>query len=266
MDVVGKGIGLAKRLHYSTGAMLAWERELRRGDVARRLIDTAVPEAATAVDVGCADGIYVERMLRLVGPRGTVYGVEPNPAHYDRLDRLARKHPNFRLLRHGASSTRAQATLFVPLANGSEHNGLASLRPMGTADGLHEVKTELVPLDEIFADKPGGIALVKIDVEGHESQVVRGARELISSSHPILLVEIEQRHHAEPIEGVIDEIAAHGYSAWGIGQHGLVPAADFNLERDQLRFLTGGFQNKMPAGYVNDFLFYPIARGDPPTV
>jgi hypothetical protein len=123
--------------------------------------------------------------------------------------------------------------------------------------------TPVQPLDALLSEESRRIAFVKIDVEGHEPQVIGGASQLLASSHPVLLVEIEQRHHSAPVDSVIDEVESYGYSTWAVGADKLIPRSAFDLERDQLRFLTDGFQNRMPNGYINDFLFLPPEIGVP---
>ena len=74
---------------------------------------------------------------------------------------------------------------------------------------------------------------------------------------PPILVEIEQRHHADPIAAVFDDMQALRYDGWALFERGLRPLSDFDVARDQERFLTGGFQDAMPRSYVNDSCSWP---------
>ena len=57
------------------------------------------------------------------------------------------------------------------------------------------------------------VDLIKIDVEGHEEYVIEGARNVIQSNKPILIVEIEQRH-LKQIEEVFQSILKLNYKGF----------------------------------------------------
>ena len=55
------------------------------------------------------------------------------------------------------------------------------------------------------------IGFIKVDVEGHEKEVIEGAKNLIIKSKPILLIEIEEKHSGRPIYETINAICKLGY-------------------------------------------------------
>ena len=55
------------------------------------------------------------------------------------------------------------------------------------------------------------IGFIKIDVEGFESAVLRGARQTIARDRPTIFVEIEEQHTKRPIEQSLREVLALGY-------------------------------------------------------
>ena len=67
-------------------------------------------------------------------------------------------------------------------------------------------------LDDI--DIGNKIGLIKIDVEGHEKNVLQGGIETVKNNKPILLVEIEERHTNTPITKIITFINSIGYKAF----------------------------------------------------
>ena len=73
-----------------------------------------------------------------------------------------------------------------------------------------KVKTER--LDDLLASK--NIGFIKIDVEGHEKNVLMGGENLIKKNKPILLVEIEERHSKEKVEDTINFINNLGYKSY----------------------------------------------------
>jgi hypothetical protein len=115
--------------------------------------------------------------------------------------------------------------------------------------GEHIVRTVRVArLDDFEFD---GVSFVKIDVEGHELGVLEGAAETIRRHHPVILMEIEQRHATRPIAEVFDWLAAAGYDAYFI-DGSVRPIAHFSYDRHQAEPLAGSTSK-----YVNNFFFVP---------
>ena len=96
------------------------------------------------------------------------------------------------------------------------------------------------------------VDLIKIDVEGHEREVLAGAAETIRRCRPTLLIEVEQRHIDEPFGERIAAIESLGYRATFVRDGRLVPLAEIDLARDQNPSNIGR------ARYVNNFFFEPI--------
>ena len=58
------------------------------------------------------------------------------------------------------------------------------------------------------------VGFIKIDVEGHELAVLQGACKTIALSHPILMVEVEDRHRHDAVHTVEEFLSDFGYSKW----------------------------------------------------
>ena len=74
----------------------------------------------------------------------------------------------------------------------------------------YKVKTK--KLDNVLINK--NIGFIKIDVEGHEKNVVIGAENIIKKNKPNLLIEIEEKHTKEKVEDVINFINDFGYKSY----------------------------------------------------
>jgi FkbM family methyltransferase len=242
------------------GAQVDWAIRVHQRQIDRILIDALVEGGSVVVDLGAHRGMFTARLQHLVGSGGRVYAFEPVPDHERRLATLAcRGNLDYRIA--AASSTAGWMTLYIPVVEGIEQQGLASSNANPLAHNRHiDVRVETV--DEVLSDEPRPISFMKIDVEGHEREVLAGAQRTLKAL-PTLFIEVEQRHHVEPISEVFDDLSRLGYDGWGIYPDGLRPLADFDLDRDQLRFLTRTFQNVMPSDYVNDFLFLPRGHAPP---
>ena len=209
-------------------------------------------EGATAVDVGANKGAYTFWMRRAVGPRGRVVSIEPQPelAAYLRGVCRSMHWENVRVLEAAASDRAGAASLRVP---GSGVSPGATLESGGAqAPGWRELRCETVRLDDALAGE-GRIALLKVDVEGHELPVFRGAAGILARDRPALLFECEERHLSggAPAD-CFAFLAALGYSGAFFSPRGLRPVAEFDTSIHQSR--SPGRFWKSPR-YVNNFLF-----------
>lgn len=231
-----------------TSLRLEWAQRRLSGDAALAVVDSIVQPGSVVVDAGAERGFFTARLADLVGPEGTVHAVEPNPDF--QLDGIA---PNVRVHRVALSDQAGRGVLHVPRRHGRRIGALGSLAPRPESD---DFEVDLIALDDLLEEGPVGF--IKIDVEGHELAVLRGAAATLARDKPVLFVEIERRHAGERTEATFALLDEAGYRGEAIGPAGRFPLADFDVSRDQLAFLdqetaTGD----MPAAYVHDFLFTP---------
>ena len=236
-------------------AGLTWAIKRRQDGHALAAVDALVGPGDAVVDAGANWGLYAARLAHLVGRAGQVDAFEPHPGHARTLQALARRRPQLAVHATALSSAAGSAQLHVPVVGGRPVTALASLG--APAPGVeHEViAVPVTTLDAALAGRRPP-SLVKCDVEGFELELLRGAERTLRAERPTLLVEIEQRHQATPIEATFAYLSGLGYEGWFFGPRGLAPLAEFDVERDQLAHLRPGVaEYGMPGGYVADFLF-----------
>ncbi|NDP47669.1 MAG: FkbM family methyltransferase [Sulfuriferula multivorans] len=136
-----------------------------------------------------------------------VLSFEPNPRTYKLLEYNASLANNIRSFCLGLSDHDGKATLNTDPAN----IGASSLteRP-GQQSTLHQ-EIELKTLDSIDAIQALTIGLIKIDVEGHELEVLEGGKELIKRARPLILFEQHPMDFENGISPVIERLRAMGY-------------------------------------------------------
>lgn len=202
-----------------------------------------VPSGRNAIDVGGWLGPWTRELSRRV-PHVTT--IEPQP---DLAAFLRRVVPdNVTIIEAAVSSEAGRATLSLPEKRQGA-NALASLNgDLSTAAVIHEV--EIVCLDDLDVVDVG---FIKIDVEGHEREVLDGAVNLLRRDRPTLLLEAEQRHISEPLGSLFDRVLDEGYEGWFLQDDRWHPLADFDVERHQLDHLDDVVSND----YINNMLFCP---------
>jgi FkbM family methyltransferase len=102
----------------------------------------------------------------------------------------------------------------VSYARLSREPGLSMRDAAGAPDDGH-VLAETIALDEFFAAADTWPDLIKIDVEGAELDVLRGARDLIAQHHPVMFVEVHPKllgNFGASAEQVYDFLRAHDYT------------------------------------------------------
>lgn len=125
------------------------------------------------LDVGANYGIYTQLAAKLVGEAGKVVAFEPGPA-LPVLRSIIRRAElnNVVLVPCAVGHEVGRATMAVP----GHQPALATLRTNAEQLDLREV--EVIRLDTCAAVPDSEIDLIKIDTEGYEAEVLRGAERL----------------------------------------------------------------------------------------
>jgi FkbM family methyltransferase len=205
------------------------------------------------VDVGAHKGSYLWSLSRAV-PQGRAIAFEPQPylASYLLRACLAARLDNVVIEAVGVSAQSGKSKLAIPGAGRYLHG--ASLEPIllnEQTSYLIEVPT--VSLDDYFSAEKSNIGAIKIDVEGHETQVLKGAERLISIHRPTILCESENRHRsAGGVAELLDFMAAQDYKGFFFQKSKLRPVAEFNPRVHQKQ--VGGRYWDAP-DYCNNFIF-----------
>ncbi len=108
------------------------------------------------------------------------------------------------------SDREGEADLLIPQGEQGAVHGLASLEPQLALSAQSCVALH-VPIARLDAVIQEDVAFVKIDVEGHELNVLNGAVALLERSQPVFLVEAEDRHRAAATESVFEFFRDKGY-------------------------------------------------------
>ncbi len=206
------------------------------------------------IDVGANIGDY-SRVAALCFPR--VDAFEPIPELAAKLRRELPAHVTVHQL--AAADREGEAVLRIPCPDGAEVTGLASLQHAPGAPGMREVAVRTSPLDALALGRPDAI---KIDVEGFEDAVLRGAEKLINTHRPAMIIEIEDRQHPGRTLEVFRRLWAAGFRA-----HEWAGGTLLELGPDTPHWagveLDEALVNRRPDGsFLNNFVFlHPEGNG-----
>jgi FkbM family methyltransferase len=88
---------------------------------------------------------------------------------------------------YGLSSTETETDIYIPKKDGDKTNyGGCSLHPNDVQHSSDAVRIQLKKLDDVYKGKP---SVIKIDVEGHELEVLKGALNTIRTHRPAIFIE-----------------------------------------------------------------------------
>ena len=203
-----------------------------------------------ALDIGANRGLYTYALSQIFDH---VESFEPQPSCNQIIKDYSTKNQRVTVHTSALSNTNGEIKLHIPIIRGRVNvtlaTGCASVTPPSCEHSILRVPVKT--LDEYnFQD----VDFIKIDVEGHEVKVIEGGEQTILKWHPVLLIEIEQRHlPSMSIETIFDRIISLGYDGFFLQTNRLVSISLFDVNVHQ---------NSSPydSRYVNNFIFKPIDK------
>lgn len=211
-----------KKLLFSESYLL--KRRLKRAIFKKyekelEIIEKFSDHNKEAVDIGVYRGVYSYQLSKYFKH---VYSFEPNTLIFDYLSKnLTKIIKNISLFNIALSNEDGNTELKIPIRNKSIFNnnneelfklGAASIHPLNNFKEFKAINVKKKKLDDILNDKK--ISFIKIDVEGHEKEVIDGSIQIINNYRPTLLVEIEERHSGKKVTQTLDYINNLGYKSY----------------------------------------------------
>ncbi|WP_345893028.1 FkbM family methyltransferase [Roseomonas acroporae] len=169
------------------------------------------------LDVGAHDGAFTLPFAELPGTR--VLACEPLAAAHARLRaaviaRFGTVPAHVSLHRAALGDREGEAVLAVPLLGAAPQEQWASIvKDYAGWPGVGTAR-ETVPLRRVDGLGLDDLSAVKLDAEGAEYEVLRGARETLLRCRPVLSVEIEERHRPGSTWAVPAYLDALGYDGF----------------------------------------------------
>ncbi|MEM3485862.1 MAG: FkbM family methyltransferase [Candidatus Methanomethyliaceae archaeon] len=210
----------------------------------------------TVLDIGAHHGLYTLLASKKVGEQGRVIAFEPSPRELRRLkwNLLLNRCCNVHIVPYALGSNEGTAELFVCLG---QETGCNSLRPPAVNEPVSKIRVPITTVDHylerIGVDK---VDFMKLDVEGAELEVLRGAVQLLEGTRPLILCELADLR-TEPwgyssIQ-IYDFLRSRGYKWFSITPGGKLrscPRKDrfhenlLAVPQDKLRFVKSFVENE----------------------
>jgi FkbM family methyltransferase len=167
----------------------------------------------TFVDVGVNKGDFTLRAAKIVGAEGCVLAFEPAPDNCSWIRRSVElnDYKNITLHEMALSDADGVATLFI-----SPTSGWHSLAEERQAASCGEIDVQTRALDSVLMERAAidSIDVIKIDVEGAEMSVLRGAEQTLAANRDItLLIDIHPQVGVDPNE-VCKYLSDRGFSVF----------------------------------------------------
>lgn len=226
-------------------------RNLRRYEPELNVLPLLVDPTRTCVDAGANRGTYTYFLSKLAKH---VYAYEPNPAMRWILNRVAARNVSVSPI--ALSDHTGEAQFAVPRSETKCHNNAGSLEVAHLSESRDAVV--LLPVQAARLDDQGvsNVGFIKIDVEGHERELLLGARQVIARDRPVLLIEMMESLAPGATMSNLEYVEQLGYHSFLLVDKRLV---DYRIAtRDGNIGETWDRSN--PHLRSNNIIFLPIER------
>jgi len=195
-------------------AYLAYKVLLEAGPVGR--LQAYVTPNSWAIDVGANIGMFALRFARWVGDDGHVIAIEPEAQNFASLRRRIDASGDApRITAIQAVAAEVPGVLYLDV--NSDHPGDHKI-------GQHGLPTTAVTLDGLSAEHGEPIvSLIKIDVQGAEMRVLRGAIGILERCRPALFIEVDDaalRKQGSTAPELFSRLTGLGYRAYRLRRFG----------------------------------------------
>jgi FkbM family methyltransferase len=207
-----------------------------------RFVDRFLKPGMTVLDVGAHHGLYTLLASKRVGHSGKVFAFEPSPRERRRLVRHLRFNScsNVQVEAYALGSSQTLADLFLSVGINDWCN---SLRRQAAGGDSQAVQVDVLPLDDYLA-KSGleRVDFIKLDVEGGERDVLRGAEKLLKwRSRPVIFAEVQDVRTSPwgyPAKEIIDHLQQRNYKWFKIETDGRLQALDVSTSKFDGNFVA----------------------------
>ena len=233
MSVMTRAQRIHERYRLLRGGRMA-RRNHRDDELVRVVAAATLREDSNCIDIGANEGLLLQCFAELA-PRGRHIAYEPVPALAEALER---RFPDVEVRRAAASDGVGEVSFVV-------HKELASRSSMRSVGYPSDVTETLsVRTEDLDSSLPAGYVphLLKVDVEGAEHLVLRGALRTLTTHRPLVLFEHQKStasHYGSGPEEMFDLLAGEA----GMRIFDMDGSGPYSLSRFQRAYEAGSRWN-----------------------
>ena len=159
--------------------------------------------------------------------KARVFSFEASPRIFKdlNLNMSLNKCDNLDVFNFALGARPSEMVFYEPSGKGVENRGLGSFNPGNVPENFTEITVHVDTVDTVIAERlkeDAKVTMMKIDVQGHECEVLDGAVYCLSEHRPVVFMEIEMANFNSPMK-VLDEFRARfeelNYRAYRISDY-----------------------------------------------
>jgi len=200
------GYFLVNRHDYFVGKSIEVYGE--HGGVEDAFLRRLVRPGDCVIEAGSNIGAFTVGLAKATGPNGKVYAFEPQRHCYALLNAQIALNQLTNVFAYNQGVGKARGRMWLPPVNYKARGNFAGVS-LASDQAPASEPIEVVTLDEQFGEAP--CALIKIDVEGMEEDVLRGALNLIRKQRPLLYVENDRVDKSRSLVALLLELGYRLY-------------------------------------------------------
>lgn len=169
------------------------------------LLDNFIFPGSVVIDIGAFIGTHSVSFARKTGPKGFVYCLEPQRTAFNILSANLALNNLYNVKCFNVAAGEKKGMAFLPVLDPSRPQNFGAL----SIDRYNQ--GEPVPIIAIDDLALKNCHLMKIDIEGYEARVLRGAKKTITKFEPVLYVE---NNREETSRATIEALIDLKYDCW----------------------------------------------------
>lgn len=182
------------------------------------LIHKFCEPGSTAIDIGAHFGVFSFFLAKSVGKNGKLYSFEPTPYVFNIL-RETIKYNKLGSIIEARQEAVINETGEIPFAiyKNSRVSNANSIYSRNLDDQFETIKVKATSLDNLMNDGIKKLSFIKIDAEGAELEILKGARTIIKTYKPVISLEIHPKSFEDALKSqseIFEIIQDLGYNVY----------------------------------------------------
>ena len=173
-----------------------------------------VEPGQVVVDIGMHLGYYTTLFARLVGEKGAVHSFEPTPSTREIAGRNVKQFANVTVHPFAVWSGVQQLTFHDYGPEWMAFNSFDCARMDSGPPPPKLFEVETITLDTFRADLSKPVAIVKVDAESAEPEILSGAVQLLRSDRPLVSLEVGDTGVERTSRRLVDLMRSYSYASW----------------------------------------------------